>query len=447
LIVAVLGAVGMVALGWWAREAMRKDPQATARVLFSGEPEGPVQVEPAGLARRVDVDLLYAGSVAWTQDGRAVALCGMPGMSFRRLVQPPQQVSPWDIPKAQEEQRRRVREMMASRVFLLDTTTGTSRTIPTPESGAEAEEVAWWPDGRLLVFTGPALLPSGDEPRDEYGLRKLWLVNPTDNQAEKVAELKGWPYLTPGDRGVVFTMNLAAGKRHAYVLLPAGGRPLLKELPTAGESTFTWDSRGALFVWGTPPKGQRWSLGRVSLPDGKVTSVLVRESVGRSGAPLGVDERVTRKAYPPGSKSRAFYAVNTATGIARRLSDALPENASSLRARLLHGRWLLVDQQGYRNGQPVYRLYGYNIPQGRFYPLTDWGPLAPLVSRQPSSPAGDLLLLEQTIRPENILRMFTSTFAGETWLLRLDERQLLTQAPTDPEEWKIKPGEECPTGG
>jgi hypothetical protein len=42
--------------------------------------------------------------------------------------------------------------------------------------------------------------------------------------------------------------------------------------------------------------------------------------------------------------------------------------------------------------------------------------------------------------------MFTGSFSAETWLLRLDERQLLIQAPTNPEEWKVKPGEECPGG-
>ncbi len=434
-IVALLSAVAMVAVGWWVRETMRRDPQASARLLFPGAPETPVRVEPGGLTRRLDVDMLLVGSVAWSPDGRHVALCGMPGMSFRRFLQPPQRVAPWDIPKAQEGQRRRIQQMMAGRVYLLDVSTNTSRTVRSPEAGAEAERIAWWPDGRLLMFTGPPYFTMDETPRDDYGPRRLWLVNPTDNRAEQVAELKGAPFLSPGDRGVAFTMSLGTGKRQAYVLLPTASGPVLRELPAAGGSVFTWDSRGNLYCWRSPPEGQRWAVVRVVLPEGKTIPVQVSEREGRSVASVSADERVMTRAYPADGKTQALFAVNPATGVARRLSEALPPGLGVLRARLLQGRWLLVEHMRHSNSGTRYRLYGYHLAQGRFYPVTDWGTMSMLHAPQSSSPAGDVVLLEQMIRPENVLRMFTGSFAAELWLLRLNERQLLAQPPVGPEAW------------
>lgn len=434
----------MVGTGWWVRQVLRRDPQVYARLLLPKEPQSLVRAEPGGLARRLDVDMLLIGSVAWSSEGRTVALCGIPGMSFRRFLEPAPRVWPWEIPKAQQEQRRRMQQMMAGRTYLLDTATGTSRTVPSPEAGTEVERVAWWPDGRLLIFTGPPYFSLDDTPREEYGRRRLWLVNPANNEVTQVGEIKGVPFLFPGDGGVAFTMSRETGKRQAYALVPTTGGPVLRELPAAGGSTFTWDSRGNLYCWRSPSEGQRWSVVRIALPGGKTFPVTISEGEGRSSAPVSADERVMTRAYPSGSKTRAFFAVNPATGAARRLSEVLPAGLGPVRARLLHGRWLLVEQRRQSSRGVVHRLYGYHLAQGRFYPVTDWGPLQALRASPPSSPAGDLVLLEQMIRPENVLRIFTGTFAQDLWLLRLSERQLLAQAPVGPEEWEVQPDEKGP---
>jgi dipeptidyl aminopeptidase/acylaminoacyl peptidase len=445
LVVAALGAVGMIALGWWARESIRRDPQATVGMLFSTEPDTPVMAQPAGLARRLDVDLLMASDAAWSPDGRSVALCGVPGVSMSQFM-PQQQVAPWDIPKMQREQQRRVLQAMSEHVFIVEAATGTSRTMPMPEEGSGVEAVAWWPDGRLLVFTQPAPPSTEAEPTDKWGPGRLWLVKLADGHAEKVTELKGYPEVAAGPRGVAFVMA-SGGQRQAYLLLPSPSGPALKSLGATIGTEFTWSQRGDLYAWGGGAKGQRWALQKVALPSGAATSVPVRELPNQSAVALSPDERLVAGYFPPGSKTLAFYALDPAAGVARRLSGALPKTAGGPLARLLGGRWILVQQDRKRNNQPVHRLYGYYIPEGRFYPVTDWGPLEVLAPRGLSSPAGGQLLLGKNLQLENMLRMFTGSFGSETWLLRLDERQLLSQAPTSVDEWTIKAGEACPTGG
>ena len=447
LIVALLGAAGMVALGWWAREALRRNPSGAAGLLLPGEPESPVRAEPGGLARRLDLDVFIASSVAWSGDGRAFALCGMPGMSLRKLMPQQRPGQPWDIPKAQEEQQRRVREAMTARAFVVNSITGASRVLPQPERDAEVEEVAWWSDGRLLVVTQRAYSPTEDQPRDGYGLRRLWLVNPSDGHAEKVGEVEGVPHLTPGRAGVAISTSLKGGQRETYVLLPGPSGPALTKLPAAVRSQLTWDALGNLYSWGSGAKGERWAVARVFLPGGPVAASPVREIPGRSTVPLVPDEILTAQFFPAGSKTRAFYALNPGLGVARRLSEALPDTADYPRTRFLGGRWILVAQERYRDSQRVHRLYGYSLAQGRFYPVTNWGPLETLVERGAASPGGNLLLLQKTVRPENFFRIFTSGLSSEAWQLRLDERELLAQDPTNAEEWKVKPGEECPAGG
>ncbi len=437
----------MVALGWWAREAMRRDPTGAAAVLFSGQPDSPVRTEPAGLAGRLDLDVLFATTAAWSRDGQTFALCGMPGVSFRKLM-PKEPTQPWEIPKAQKEQQRVAREALTSRVLVVNAITGASRALPRPEPDAEVEETVWWPDGRLLVLTRKSYSPTEDKPtRDSYGPRRVWLVNPDDGHAERISEVNGHPRLAVGRVGVAFSVTHKNGDHETYVLLPQPGGPVLTRLRADIPYGLSWDALGNLYAWGSGAEGERWAVARVFLPAGTTSACSVQETSGRSAAPLMADEVLTTRRFPPGGGTRAFYALNPGLGRARRLSEALPDTADYPRARFLGGRWILVEQERYRDNRRVYRLYGYNIPQGRFYPVTDWGALEMLVTQGTTSPEGNLLLLEKTARPENFLRIFTSGLSSEAWLLRLDERQLLAQDPTSAEEWKIKPGEECPKGG
>jgi hypothetical protein len=423
--------------------------------------EASVLAEPGGEAGRLEVKLLAGSDPVWSPDGHTVALRGTPGPSG-----PPPALqahaSPEEIRKAADEMRRQGQEASRTRVYLVDAATGTAKELPTPEEGCEVEAMAWWPDGRVLECLHAMFV---DESKGRWV--RLWLVNPADGRAVKVGEIDGFVRSAAASpRAVALAVDGADSAHPPYpaLLQPSAQGPVLTRLTgTLGGSDFWWDSRGGLYMHGDLPAGPpspgepRLGAYKVAVPSGTLTPGALREPPERSMEPLSADEILMADYFPVGSATRAFYALNPSTGVKRRLTEALPETAQKPLARMLGGRWVLVEQLRYHRNQLVHRVYGYSLAQGAFYPVTDWGPLHMLFGRYSAGPGDELLFVKSPpVDYAALGRLFSGigrsggslpslpNLTSELWVLQPDEKRLLSQTPVGPDEWKVKPGEGSP---
>ncbi|HEY3398672.1 MAG TPA: hypothetical protein VGM19_13535 [Armatimonadota bacterium] len=458
IIGAALLAAGLVVLGSWTRGRGPSRPPAGAGAAEVAPTEALIQAEPGGEARRLEVQLLAGSDPVWSPDGRTVALRATPGPSGPPPALPPH-AGAGEIRKAVDEMRRQGQETSRTRVYLVDVATGKAQELPTPEKGCEVDAMAWWPDGRVLECLHARFV---DESRGRSV--RLWLVNPAGGRAEQVGEVYGFVRLASGPQGIAIGLDGdSTHPPYPCVLQPSAQGPVLTRLSGRQGGNFWWDSHGGLYTYGQghagPPSPGEGRLGasRVALPSATSTPVTLREPPERSTEPLSADEILMADYFPVGSATRAFYALNPSTGVKRRLTEALPETAQKPLARMLGGRWILSEQVRYRHSQPVYRVYGYSLAQGAFYPVTDWGPLHTLFGRYAVGPADELLLVKSPKFDFAAVAHLLSGSGrgggslpslprptGSLWVLQPDEKRLLSQTPLGSDEWKVQPGEGSP---
>lgn len=431
VVLALVVAGGLLGMGFWLRGLLREHPESSAQLFFPKSRASEVMVQPGGIARLLNSDLLGGLGSAWSLDGEWVAVCAMPRMDMRRFMFMPTQRE-WNPRKIQKEQQAKVMAAFAPRLYLIDVASRETQLLAPPSEAEQVPQgVAWLPDGRLVVCTYPYEMSEGPGGGNQTREARIWLVNPAAESWEEIARFKGWTQVWGTPQGVVLC-TYTEGEGDAYrVLVATEQAPRLWEVARGYFLYFHWAADGNLYQWGTVQRGKTTGLWRFSPSGDKPQRVEVHRQAGRSSRPVADHEMLLRTGFDKESgRGDAVFAVDPATGSMRRLSEELSAAGTQVLGHLFDGRWVLLAQR--LSPERSRNLAALCVADGQVYPVVAEEAFDSLaLPWQVLSPTANTLLLHREPSAADVFKLFAGGFGSELWLLQLDEQQLLQQEPVE----------------
>ncbi len=415
-------AVAIVVSGVLAARWLTNNPETLSK-LYSEEPTPQILIQPGGVVRMISDEWLPGGGApVWSPDGDRVAVSATPKINvFGFLSRPPPMIVD---PRRQEEASMRwVMEAMAPRVVILEVVEGGERIAyqASAQCTGWPEEVAWFPDGRLVV--GVEHMPMDDE--QEKMPPELWVVDIEKNETRRLADNMQTPQVSPKGRWIACQQPTGEEYETAVTVLDAEDGSEVWTCQKRSRGT-VWDVGGSILyfcVYEKEPDGGGWR--KVELRTGKVTTVEMKEVEVSRSARLTSAHELSAPCHGTGPEDKEeptcrLRVRDFAQSHYWYLTPPLNTPFAALGV-CLGGRYVLVEA-----GKA---LWVYRLADGKFYQVTDPASLDFLWAEL--DPSGTKVCLVGNLLEEDIFRVFTTGLSIPVMVLQLDEERILSQPGYD----------------